>query len=58
MNFKLYWRSLSPEGKKALAERVHTSIPYLSQIAHGHRIPSKRFFELIAIAIQENADGK
>lgn len=42
MNFKAHWESLPPSGKDALAVDTGSSIPYLSQIAHGHRKPSPK----------------
>lgn len=49
ISFHDHWRILSPEGKQALATKLHTSQAYLSQIAHGHRRPSKRLVELANI---------
>jgi len=37
MKFSDYYTSLDAEGKAALAARLRTSVPYLSQLAHGHR---------------------
>lgn len=37
MKFKTYYTALPPDGKRKLAERLGTSVPYLSQIAHGKR---------------------
>lgn len=49
VNFSEHWQELSPEGKKALAERLDTSFAYLSMLANGHRCPSPRFAELLEI---------
>lgn len=37
MRFKKYYKSLSAEDKKDLADRMNTSLAYLSQLANGHR---------------------
>lgn len=40
MNAKqTFWRALSPEEKKALADRLETSVAYLSQVFNAHRKP-------------------
>lgn len=51
--FKDYWQGLSKDAKNSLATRLHTSVPYMSQIAHGHRRPSKRLVELTEIVTGE-----
>lgn len=48
-SFRNHWRMLSPEGKQELAVKLQTSTAYLSQIAHGHRSPSKSLAELAKI---------
>lgn len=40
MRFADFYRSMSPEGRQQLAERVGTSVAYLQQIAGGHSRPS------------------
>lgn len=37
MKFKAYYEHLDAAGKKALADKLDTSVPYLSQLAYGHR---------------------
>jgi hypothetical protein len=37
MNFKEFWQKLSAEEKKELAEKCESSVPTLSQCAHGTR---------------------
>ena len=49
IEFKDYWRKLSPDEKSSIATRLHTSTAYLSQVAHGHRNASKRLSELARI---------
>ncbi len=46
MSFYDYWRILSPEGKQDFANKLHTTHSYLSQLAHGHRKPSRRMVDL------------
>ena len=41
---------------RQFAELVGISNPYLSQIEHGHREPSRRVLEAMAEALQMNAD--
>lgn len=50
MNFLEYWQSLSPEQKANLAARSNTSIPYLSQVAHGHRKAGAGLIERLMVA--------
>lgn len=38
MNFSDYYVRLSAADKRDLATKLGTSVPYLSQIAHGHRM--------------------
>lgn len=60
IEFKEYWRTLSPDEKNSLAKRLHTSTAYLSQVAHGHRNGSKRLVEFAQIVtgvqLQFNAE--
>lgn len=37
MNLKQYYDSLNKEGKQEFANRLNTSVAYLSQLANGHR---------------------
>lgn len=37
MKFKEYYKGLTASQKRTLAERLHTSPEYLSQICSGHR---------------------
>jgi len=37
MEFKKHYKSLTATQKKELAERLHTSPEYLSQLCSGHR---------------------
>lgn len=56
ITFHDYWRILSPDGKQDLATKLHTSQAYLSQIAHGHRNPSKRLVELANIVTNKSLE--
>lgn len=47
VSFTDYWSALPATGKKELADRVFSSVAYLSQVAHGHRSPSKRFAAMV-----------
>jgi transcriptional regulator with XRE-family HTH domain len=49
ITFTDYWATLSAENKRQLANRLHTSNAYLSQLAHGHRKPSRRMAEMACI---------
>lgn len=42
MDFKTYYLSLDLSGREKLANVVNSSVPYLSQLAHGHRIASRK----------------
>jgi len=44
------WRDMGPEAKKKLAIRVDSTIPYLSQLAHGHRGPSRKMLRRLLAA--------
>jgi transcriptional regulator with XRE-family HTH domain len=46
ISFDDYWMSQTADQKRALAERLHTSVSYLSNLAHGQRRPSHRFVDL------------
>lgn len=39
--FKNIWVSLDSEEKQSLADELETTVPYLSQLAHGHRQPGR-----------------
>jgi transcriptional regulator with XRE-family HTH domain len=41
---------------RQFADQIGISNPYLSQIEHGHREPSRRVLEAMAEALQLNAD--
>jgi len=43
MPFKQIWKSLGKSEKSDLADSMSTSVGYLSQLANGHRQPSKWF---------------
>jgi hypothetical protein len=47
--FKYFWGAMRPAEKQALADQLETSKVYMSQIAHGHRKPSKFLRQLINI---------
>lgn len=51
--FKDYWQGLSKDAKISLATRLHTSVAYMSQVAHNHRRPSKRLVDLVEIVTGE-----
>lgn len=36
-DFTIFWTTLSADEKRRLADSAGTSVPYLSQVAHGHR---------------------
>ena len=56
MKFIEYYKASSPEHKKWLAKRLDSSLAYLSQIANGHRNPSKRFIFLLEQITGERFD--
>lgn len=56
IEFKDYWQGLLPDAKASLAKRLHTSVAYMSQIAHGHRKPSRRLVEFAQIITGEKFD--
>ena len=43
MKFKEYYSSLSKNDKELLAGSLKTTVPYLSQLANGHRNPGSKF---------------
>jgi DNA-binding transcriptional regulator YdaS (Cro superfamily) len=45
-----YYKSLSPDEKDKLAQRLKTSLGYLSQLAHGHRNPGGKILLSISSA--------
>ena len=54
MDIKKYLDSLDPDQKIQFADSVGTSLPYLSQLAHGHRQAGAR----IIASIERATDGK
>lgn len=49
--FKEIWIDLAKEQKDMMAKALETSTPYLSQLAHGHRTPSKHFAKAIGMEV-------
>lgn len=45
--FKAYWVALSAPEKNDLANRLETSVNYLTQVAHGHRKTGKHLMRLM-----------
>ena len=43
MKFKEYYTTLSKREKETLADDLKTSVPYLYQLASGHRNPGRKF---------------
>lgn len=56
ISFTDYWSGLDAEAKRDLANRLYTSVPYLSQLAHGHRKPSRRLVDLASMATGVNLE--
>lgn len=50
MELKAYYQLLSTEQRRALATALSTSVPYLSQLAHGHRRASVAKAKSIEVA--------
>ena len=50
MNFKTYWKDLTPAQKIELAEKSATSVAYLSHIANGHRKAGANLLDRILVA--------
>lgn len=50
VSFSDYWSGLDADGKRDLAQRLYSSVAYLSQLAHGHRKPSRRMVDLARIS--------
>lgn len=50
MKYADYYTALSPDGKRALARRLKTSVAYLSQLATGHRKAGLKYLLLISRA--------
>lgn len=46
MDFYDFWRIATPAEKQDLAKKLHSSVPYLSQVAHGHVRVSLRLRDL------------
>ena len=49
MDMKTYFSGLSPQEKKILADKLETSVAYLSQIANRHRYPGHGLSKRIEI---------
>jgi len=47
MDFKTHYLEMGQEERERLAKRIETSVPYLSQLAHGHRVASRKLAEKI-----------
>ena len=54
MELAAFLKNLSPESRKAFAKRAKTTVPYLYQLAGGHRAPSP----LLARRIDQASDGQ
>jgi DNA-binding transcriptional regulator YdaS (Cro superfamily) len=54
MEFKNYYKSLNPDEKKGLAEKLDTSVCQLSQLANGHKKAGAKF--LLAIFDATNGE--
>lgn len=50
MDFKTYYQELDGSAREKLAAAAGTSVPYLSQLAYGHRAPSRKMAEKIEAA--------
>ena len=49
--FNDIWTALNACEKDEMAELLETSQPYLSQLAHGHREPSRHFAKIMEVEI-------
>lgn len=47
MDFKTHYLEIDMEGRERLAKRIDSSVPYLSQLAYGHRVASRKLAEKI-----------
>lgn len=54
--FKRYWSNLHKDEKEQLANRMETSVNYLSQVAHGHKKPGKQFIALLEVRLGRNRE--
>lgn len=54
MTFEEYYKSMNAKAKSEFARKLSTSVPYLSQIAHGYRKPGP----LLAIMIVKATGNK
>lgn len=54
MELAAFLKGLSPDSRKAFAKRAKTTVPYLYQVAGGHRAPSP----LLAKRIDQASDGQ
>jgi transcriptional regulator with XRE-family HTH domain len=52
MDFYNVWRIATPAEKEDIAKKLMTSTQYCSQLAHGHRKPSKQFAAWAAVALE------
>lgn len=50
MDFKTFYRQLTPEQRQAFAEKVHTTTGYCHQIAYGKRLELGLADAMVAIA--------
>jgi transcriptional regulator with XRE-family HTH domain len=49
--FKRLWTNLDKDEKEQLANRMETSVNYLSQVAHGHKTPGRQFIALLEVRL-------
>lgn len=56
ISFKDYWIGLTTEQKSDLAKRLLTTQNYLSQLAYGHRRPSRSLAELAKIVTGQSLE--
>lgn len=54
MGLREYWKSLSPDGRNALAERCETTTGHLTNVAYGTRSCSVK----LAVALERETNGK
>lgn len=50
MNFRTFYRQLTPEQREAFAQKVHTTVGYCHQIACGKRIELGLADAIVAVA--------
>lgn len=56
MDFYDFWRIASPEEKQDLCNKLHTSMTYMSLLAHGKRRPSRRLVDLACYVTGKKLD--